>query len=99
MWPLKPDSDSHDDLQDGEVDIFDISAPLSPLKQILKSMQMSRSEGIISIAVQFALAMEMMQQASHRSLHLFGVPNLEAELKCIAMQTGPQLLCDYRVPC
>ena len=80
------------------MDLLDISAPLSPLKQILKTMQMSRSEGVISTAAHVALAIGMMQ-ASHGRLQFPGVPNLEAELTSIAMQAGPQLLCDYRVPC
>ena len=81
------------------MDLLDISAPLSPLKQILKTMQMSRSEGVISIAAHVALAIGVMQQTSHGHLQLPGVPNLEVELASIAMQAGPQLLCDYRVPC
>ena len=81
------------------MDLLDISAPLSPLKQILKTMQMSRSEGVISTAAHVALAIGMMQQTLHGRLQLSEVPNSEAELACIAMQTGPQLLCDYRVPC
>ena len=80
------------------MDLLDISAPLSPLKQVLKTMQMSRSEVVTSTAAHVALAIGMMQQTSHGRLQLPGVPNLEAELTSIATQAGPQLLCDYRVP-
>lgn len=99
MWTAWCYSDCHCNLQDGEVDLLDISVPLSPLRQILKIMRMSRSEGVISIAAQVALAMQaMQQQASHSRLHLFGIPNIEAELTCIANQTGPQLFCTHSVP-
>ena len=81
------------------MDLLDISAPLSPLKQILKTMQMSGSDNAISIAAHVALAIGMMQQTSYGCLPSPGLPSLEAELTSIAMQAGPQLLCDYRVPC
>lgn len=87
--------------QGDEVDIWDMSAPLSPLKQMLGLMRMSSMQNgdVMGIAAQYALALGQLREHGYGSSFFLGAPNLEAELTRMAMHMGPQLQCEYRTVC
>ena len=88
-------------MQGDEVDIWDMSAPLTTVKQIYGLLRYSniRNGGVGNFAAQYALALGQLQQHGHDRSPFLGTSDLEAELARMAMQLGPQLQCDYRPLC
>lgn len=80
------------------MDVVDMSAPTSPLRQILQMLQLNPGASLAYSTAQLAAALGLVQHRQQGLGTLGILADLEASLSSGLQQTGPQLLSDYRAP-